>query len=156
MFSDNKNQVSNENCPTVFYRLIQWPETHANQLANVACPLGSHGRAQRMCLSSGQWSVETDLSECVSSTFQNLQNDFKQTWNSDFMVLVDLVEDLQQFIRTEKLLGGDLIQLSHLLHQINHHNSKFANVYNRLQLSETSKVSLPSICYYNEMPINFS
>jgi hypothetical protein len=57
------------------------------------------------------------------------------------MVNVELVEDLQRFVRTDRLFGGDLVHLAELLFQIAKHNEQFTSVYNRRPLAEISTVS---------------
>ncbi|KAI6184827.1 Latrophilin-like protein 1 [Aphelenchoides bicaudatus] len=147
-YSVDDYPIKSENCAAVFYRNVQWTETPANQIASVQCPLGSRGHAQRMCLPSGQWVVETDLSGCVSSSFTNLQEEFQRIWNTGFMVNVELLEDLRRLVRTEKLLSGDLVQLSELLYQVAIHSEKFTSVYNRRPLNE---IATHSLCILNDL-----
>lgn len=129
-----------ESCTSVFYREINWPNTPIDKMAKSQCPLDTRGEAFRMCLPSGLWALERDLSGCVSAAFHDLQEQFRDIWSGGYMVTIELIEDVHRFIQTAHLFGGDLIETSRLLYQINKHNSAFTSAYNRKQLSETAKV----------------
>ncbi|KAI6218773.1 Latrophilin-2 [Aphelenchoides besseyi] len=130
-------------CAAVFYRAVQWTQTIAGEQLETVCPLGSHGKARRFCRSNGQWSEEVDLSDCITTSFRSLQKDLQQTWKSDFLVPIELLEDVQKHVRHEKLLGGDLIELAETLSRIQNHNHRFpASVHNQPQLSTTAKITI--------------
>lgn len=109
-------------------------------MAEVLCPLGSTGRAQRMCLENAKWSVEADLSGCVSSVFQSFLSEVKQMLDSGLFIHSELIDDIRRHVRVDKLLGGDLIQLADLLYKINVHNIRFTNEHNERLLEDVVKI----------------
>ena len=65
--------LSNSECPKTFFNNIWWSRTIFNTIANSSCPKGAIGLAYRHCNETIGWSSFTDLLNCRSKKFYNME-----------------------------------------------------------------------------------
>ncbi|XP_055927340.1 latrophilin Cirl-like isoform X2 [Argiope bruennichi] len=109
--------VSEDHCPSMISRSINWPWTKSGQTASVKCPDGATGNAKWHCKGKpAHWNSEfPDLTECRSLWLENLK---ERLQNGDS--IIGIISELAVMSSAKALFSEDIKILSELTQQALH------------------------------------